>query len=138
MLARYTRKEMGKIWSDENRYNAWLETEILADEAWAELGEIPQKDVEKIKANATFDISRIQEIEAQTKHDVVSFTRAVSESLGEERKWIHYGLTSTDVVDTAYGYLMKQANEILRDDLEKFAETIAKKAKDYKYTVMMG
>ncbi|MDN6138989.1 MAG: adenylosuccinate lyase, partial [Tetragenococcus koreensis] len=80
MLARYTRKEMGKIWSDENRYNAWLETEILADEAWAELGEIPQKDVEKIKANATFDISRIQEIEAQTKHDVVSFTRAVSES----------------------------------------------------------
>ncbi|GEQ49054.1 adenylosuccinate lyase [Tetragenococcus koreensis] len=138
MLARYTRKEMGKIWSDENRYNAWLETEILADEAWAELGEIPQKDVEKIKANATFDISRIQEIEAQTKHDVVSFTRAVSESLGEESKWIHYGLTSTDVVDTAYGYLMKQANEILRNDLEKFAKTIAKKAKDYKYTVMMG
>ncbi|MDN6640487.1 MAG: adenylosuccinate lyase, partial [Tetragenococcus sp.] len=138
MLSRYTRKEMGNIWSDENRYSAWLAVEILADEAWAELGEIPQKDVEKIKANATFDVSRIQEIEAQTKHDVVSFTRAVSESLGEESKWIHYGLTSTDVVDTAYGYLMKQANEILRDDLEKFAETIAKKAKDYKYTVMMG
>lgn len=138
MLARYTRKDMGKIWSDENRYNAWLAVEILADEAWAELGEIPQEDVEKIKANASFDVSRIQEIEAQTRHDVVSFTRAVSETLGEESKWIHYGLTSTDVVDTAYGYLMKQANKILREDLTKFAETIGKKAKEYKYTVMMG
>ncbi|GMA47014.1 adenylosuccinate lyase [Tetragenococcus muriaticus] len=138
MLARYTRKNMGKIWSDENRYNAWLAVEILADEAWGELGEIPQEDVEKIKSNASFDVARIQEIEAQTKHDVVSFTRAVSETLGEESKWIHYGLTSTDVVDTAYGYLMKQANEILRQDLAKFAETIGKKAKEHKYTVMMG
>ena len=138
MLDRYTRKEMGKIWSDENRYNAWLAVEILADEAWTELGEIPQEDMEKIKDNASFKISRIQEIEAQTKHDVVSFTRAVSESLGEESKWIHYGLTSTDVVDTSYGYLMKQANEILRQDLRKFAEVIAAKAKEYKYTVMMG
>ncbi|GEQ36915.1 MAG: adenylosuccinate lyase [Tetragenococcus halophilus] len=138
MLDRYTRKEMGKIWSDENRYNAWLAVEILADEAWTELGEIPQEDMKKIKDKASFDISRIQEIEVQTKHDVVSFTRAVSESLGQESKWIHYGLTSTDVVDTAYGYLMKQANEILRQDLKKFAEVIAAKAKEYKYTVMMG
>lgn len=119
MLDRYTRKEMGKIWSDENRYNAWLAVEILADEAWTELGEIPQEDMKNIKDKASFDITRIQEIEAQTKHDVVSFTRAVSESLGQESKWIHYGLTSTDVVDTAYGYLMKQANEILRQDLKK-------------------
>jgi len=138
MLDRYTRKEMGKVWSDENRYNAWLAVEILADEAWTELGEIPQEDMKDIKDKASFDISRIQEIEAQTKHDVVSFTRAVSESLGEESKWIHYGLTSTDVVDTSYGYLMKQANEILRQDLKKFAEVIAAKAKEYKYTVMMG
>ncbi|MDN6291752.1 MAG: adenylosuccinate lyase [Tetragenococcus halophilus] len=138
MLDRYTRKEMGKIWSDENRYNAWLAVEILADEAWTELGEIPQEDMKNIKDKASFDITRIQEIEAQTKHDVVSFTRAVSESLGQESKWIHYGLTSTDVVDTAYGYLMKQANEILRQDLKKFAEVIAAKAKEYKYTVMMG
>ncbi|GAA3022878.1 adenylosuccinate lyase [Tetragenococcus solitarius] len=138
MLGRYTRKEMGSIWSDENRYNAWLKVEILADEAWAELGEVPQEDVRKIKENASFDVSRIQEIEEQTKHDVVSFTRAVSETLGEESKWIHYGLTSTDVVDTAYGYLMKQANEILRQDLKTFAKTIEEKAKAHKYTVMMG
>ena len=116
MLERYTRPEMGAIWTDKNRYQAWLEVEILADEAWAELGEIPKKDVEKIRANATFDITRILEIEEQTRHDVVAFTRAVSESLGKERKWVHYGLTSTDVVDTAYGYLLKQANDILRKD----------------------
>lgn len=138
MLSRYTRPEMGAIWTEENRYQAWLEVEILADEAWAELGEIPKEDVEKIRANATFDVNRILEIEEMTRHDVVAFTRAVSESLGEERKWVHYGLTSTDVVDTAYGYLLKQANDILRADLKRFAEIIGKKAQEHKYTVMMG
>ncbi|WP_246819796.1 lyase family protein, partial [Aerococcus sp. HMSC035B07] len=92
MIPRYTRPEMGQVWSDDNRYQCWLEVEILAAEAWAELGEIPKEDVEKIRAKATFDIDRIQEIEAQTRHDVVAFTRCVSESLGEERKWVHYGL----------------------------------------------
>lgn len=138
MLERYTRPEMGKIWTDKNRYQAWLEVEILADEAWAELGEIPKEDVEKIREKATFDIDRILEIEAQTRHDVVAFTRAVSESLGDESKWVHYGLTSTDVVDTAYGYLMKQANDLIRKDLETFTAIIGEKAKEHKYTVMMG
>ena len=138
MLTRYTRAEMGNIWSDENRYKAWLEVEILADEAWAELGEIPKEDVEKIRANAGFDIDRILEIEQATRHDVVAFTRAVSETLGEERKWVHYGLTSTDVVDTAYGYLYKQANDILRQDLQEFLAIIGEKALEHKYTVMMG
>ncbi|MGO2083370.1 adenylosuccinate lyase [Vagococcus sp.] len=138
MIERYTREEMGHIWTDENRYQAWLEVEILADEAWAELGEIPQEDVKKIREKATFDIDRILEIEQETRHDVVAFTRAVSESLGEERKWVHYGLTSTDVVDTAYGYLLKQANDILRQDLNRFLEIIGEKAKKYQYTVMMG
>lgn len=138
MLERYTRPEMGKIWTDQNRYQAWLEVEILADEAWAELGEIPKEDVEKIREKATFDIDRILEIEAQTRHDVVAFTRAVSESLGEESKWVHYGLTSTDVVDTAYGYLMKQANDLIRKDLTAFTAIIGEKAKEHKYTVMMG
>lgn len=138
MLERYTRPEMGKIWTDQNRYQAWLEVEILADEAWAELGEIPKEDVEKIREKATFDIDRILEIEAQTRHDVVAFTRAVSESLGDESKWVHYGLTSTDVVDTAYGYLMKQANDLIRKDLETFTAIIGEKAKEHKYTVMMG
>ncbi|MEI5988812.1 adenylosuccinate lyase [Enterococcus termitis] len=138
MIDRYTRPEMGAIWTDENRYKAWLEVEILADEAWAELGEIPKEDVQKIRDNASFDVARILEIEAETRHDVVAFTRAVSETLGEERKWVHYGLTSTDVVDTAYGYQLKQANDILRKDLKKFTEIVGEKAKEHKYTVMMG
>ncbi len=138
MLERYTRPEMGAIWTDQNRYQAWLEVEILADEAWAELGEIPKEDVALIREKATFDIDRILEIEAQTRHDVVAFTRAVSESLGDESKWVHYGLTSTDVVDTAYGYLMKQANDLIREDLNRFVTIIGEKAKEYKHTVMMG
>ncbi|APB31687.1 MULTISPECIES: adenylosuccinate lyase [Vagococcus] len=138
MIERYTRKEMGNIWSDDNRYAAWLEVEILAAEAWASLGEIPKEDTVLIRENATFDIDRILEIEQETRHDVVAFTRAVSESLGQERKWVHYGLTSTDVVDTAYGYLMKQANDILRKDLSEFLEVIKEKALEHKYTVMMG
>ncbi|MBS7576599.1 MULTISPECIES: adenylosuccinate lyase [unclassified Enterococcus] len=138
MIDRYTRPEMGNIWTEENKYRAWLEVEILADEAWAELGEIPKSDVVKIRENADFDVARILEIEKETRHDVVAFTRAVSETLGEERKWVHFGLTSTDVVDTAYGYLLKQANDILREDLVKFTEIIGEKAKAHKYTIMMG
>ncbi len=138
MIERYTRPEMGAIWTDENRYRAWLEVEILACEAWAELGEIPKEDVQKIRENASFDVNRIKEIEEETRHDVVAFTRAVSETLGEERKWVHYGLTSTDVVDTALSYLIKQANSILLQDLERFIEILREKAQEHKYTVMMG
>ncbi|ADC49986.1 adenylosuccinate lyase [Alkalihalophilus pseudofirmus OF4] len=138
MIERYTRPEMGAIWTEENRYKAWLEVEIVACEAWAELGEIPKEDVAKIRENASFDVARIHEIEAETRHDVVAFTRAVSETLGEERKWVHYGLTSTDVVDTALSYLLKQANEILLADLERFLAIIKDKAIEHKYTVMMG
>ena len=138
MITRYTRPEMANIWSDENRYRCWLEVEILACEAWAELGEIPKVDVQKIRDNASFSVERILEIEEETRHDVVAFTRAVSETLGEERKWVHYGLTSTDVVDTAYGYQLKQANDILRKDLRRFLEIIQQKALEHKYTVCMG
>ncbi|MDR1606345.1 MAG: adenylosuccinate lyase [Streptococcaceae bacterium] len=138
MLERYSRPEMSAIWTEENKYQAWLEVEILADEAWAELGEIPKEDVAKIRKHAKFDVARILEIEQETRHDVVAFTRSVSESLGEERKWVHYGLTSTDVVDTAYGYLFKQANDILRADLDRFIAIIADKAREHKLTIMMG
>ncbi|ANB59280.1 adenylosuccinate lyase [Anoxybacteroides amylolyticum] len=138
MIERYTRPEMGAIWTEENRFKAWLEVEILACEAWAELGIIPKEDVEKIRKHASFDIQRIKEIEEETRHDVVAFTRAVSETLGEERKWVHYGLTSTDVVDTALSYLLKQANEILLRDLENFIQVLKEKAQEHKYTVMMG
>lgn len=138
MIERYTRPEMGAIWTEENHYKAWLEVEILADEAWAELGVIPKEDVAKIRKNASFDIDRIKEIELETRHDVVAFTRAVSETLGEERKWVHYGLTSTDVVDTALSYQIKQANNILLKDIENFIEILKNKAQEHKYTVMMG
>lgn len=138
MIARYTRPEMGAIWTEENKYQAWLEVEILACEAWAEIGDIPKADVAKIRENAGFSVDRILEIEEETRHDVVAFTRAVSETLGEERKWVHYGLTSTDVVDTALSYLLKQANEILRKDLTNFIDILAVKAKEHKMTVMMG
>ncbi|MER2057612.1 MAG: adenylosuccinate lyase [Niallia sp.] len=138
MIDRYTRPEMGKIWTEENRFKAWLEVEILACEAWVKLGEIPTEDVKKIRENASFDIERIKEIELDTRHDVVAFTRAVSETLGEERKWVHYGLTSTDVVDTALSYQIKQANEILLKDVENFIEILKNKAQEHKYTVMMG
>ncbi|HHY15753.1 MAG TPA: adenylosuccinate lyase [Firmicutes bacterium] len=138
MIERYTRPEMGAVWSDQNRFAAWLEIEILACEAWAELGVIPKEDAGKIRTKAAFDLDRIREIEKETRHDVVAFTRSVSESLGEESKWIHYGLTSTDVVDTANSYLIKQANEILLADLKNFLQVLKNKAMQYKYTLMMG
>lgn len=138
MIERYTRPEMGNIWTEENRFKAWLEVEILAAEAWAELGEIPKEDVKLIREKASFNIDRIKEIEEETRHDVVAFTRAVSETLGEESKWVHYGLTSTDVVDTALSYQLKQANEIILGDLERFITILKEKAQEHKYTVMMG
>ncbi|GGM29182.1 adenylosuccinate lyase [Paraliobacillus quinghaiensis] len=138
MIERYTREEMGAIWTDENKYQAWLEVEILACEAWSELGIIPKEDVVTLRKNASFDVSRILDIEQETRHDVVAFTRAVSETLGEERKWVHYGLTSTDVVDTALSYNLKQANAIIREGIENFIEILKEKAIEHKHTVMMG
>lgn len=138
MIERYTREEMGAIWTEENKYNAWLEVEILACEAWSELGVIPREDVKKIRKNARVNVDRIYEIEQETRHDVVAFTRALSETLSDEKKWVHYGLTSTDVVDTSLSYLIKQANEIIRKDLHQFIKVLKEKAIEHKHTVMMG
>lgn len=138
MLERYTRPEMGKIWSDENKYAAWLKVEIAATNAWSEIGEVPREDAAKIAQNARFTPERVAELEQVTHHDVVAFTRTVSESLGPEKKWVHFGLTSTDVVDTAQGYILKQADEIIRQDLQELKKTIAEKARKYKNTVEMG
>ncbi|WP_278953649.1 adenylosuccinate lyase [Lactobacillus apis] len=138
MLERYTRPEMGKIWSDENKYAAWLKVEIAATNAWCEAGEVPKEDAEKIAKNASFTAERVAELEQVTHHDVVAFTRTVSESLGPEKKWVHFGLTSTDVVDTAQGYILKQADDIIRQDLHELKNTIAEKARKYKNTVEMG
>lgn len=138
MISRYTREEMAQIWTEENRFKAWLEVEILAAEAWAELGEIPMDEVKNIRPNARIDVDRIKEIEQETRHDVVAFTRQISETLGEEKKWVHYGLTSTDVVDTAQGYLIKQANDVIQKDIETFIEVLKNKAIEHKHTLMMG
>ena len=129
---------MRKVWTEQNKFDAYLRVEILASEAWSQLGVVPKEDVEKLWKNAKFDINRIYEIEQQTRHEIVAFTRAVSETLGEERKWVHYGLTSTDVVDTANGYLLKQANTILLDDIEKMLEVLRQRAIEFKNTPCIG
>ncbi|MBR4870912.1 MAG: adenylosuccinate lyase [Alistipes sp.] len=138
MIERYSREIMRKVWTEQNKFDAYLRVEILASEAWSQLGVVPKEDVEKLWKNASFDINRIYEIEQQTRHDIVAFTRAVSETLGEERKWVHYGLTSTDVVDTANGYLLKQANSILLEDIEKMLEVLRNRAIEFKNTPCIG
>ncbi len=138
MISRYAREEMSGIWTEENQFNAWLDVELAACWAWAKIGVIPMEEVDVLYEKASFKLNRIKEIEEQTRHDVVAFTRAVSESLGDEKKWIHYGLTSTDVVDTAWGVRLKQANAIIKEDLERIISVLAEKAKNHKYTVMMG
>lgn len=138
MIQRYSRKEMLNVWSDKNKFNAWLKVEFFASEAFEKLGIIPKYDVKKLWENGKFDLDRIYELEKETRHDVVAFTRAVSESLGDEKKWVHYGLTSTDVVDTAYGYLLKQANEIIKNDIQKILEVLKEKAIKYKNTPCIG
>jgi adenylosuccinate lyase len=129
---------MSAVWTEENKFGAYLKVEIEAAAAWSQLGVIPAEDVEKLRTKATFDVQRIYEIEKETRHDIVAFTRAVSESLGDEKKWVHYGLTSTDVVDTANGYLIKQANNILRKDLQCFSDILKKRAYEFKDTPCIG
>lgn len=129
---------MRAIWTEQNKFDAYLKVELYASEAWSKLGVVPEEDVNKLWEKASFNIDRIYEIEEQTRHDVVAFTRAVSETLGEERKWVHYGLTSTDVVDTANGYLLKQADEILLKDMEEFLEVLRKRAIEFKETPCIG
>lgn len=138
MIERYSRAEMAAIWTEQAQFQAWLDVELAACRAWSLLGEIPSEDVDILYRDATFDIDRIKEIEESTLHDVVAFTRAVSESLGPEKKWIHYGLTSTDVVDTAWGVRLKKANGIIMLGIDRLIEVLRAKAREHKYTVMMG
>jgi adenylosuccinate lyase len=138
VIDRYSRPEMAGLWTLEKKFEWWLKVEILACEAWAELGVIPREDAQRIRDHARFDVRRVLELEQETRHDVVAFTRAVSESLGPERKWVHYGLTSTDVVDTALAAQLQAACAILRDDLQQLLETLRTLAQRHKYTLMMG
>lgn len=138
MIERYSRPKMRQIWTEQNKFDAYLKIEVLSCKAWSKLGIIPEGDVLKIEKKASFNIDRIKEIEKETKHDVVAFTRAVSESLEEEKKWVHYGLTSTDVVDTANGYLLKQVNDIIEEDIKEFMDVLKKQAIKYKQTPCIG
>lgn len=138
MIERYTRPEMAALWSEEEQFQAWLEVELAACAAWSELGVIPKEDVDRLYKHASFDVDRIHEIEEVTRHDVVAFTRAVSETLGEEKKWVHYGLTSSDVVDTAWSVRLKKANKILLDGIDHLIEVLGHRAKEHKMTLMMG
>lgn len=137
MIERYSRKVMRDIWTEQSKFEAYLKVEISNAKAWAELGVVPKEDLPKLD-KACFSIDRIKEIEEITKHDVVAFTRAVGETLGDEKKWIHYGLTSTDVVDTANGYLLKKANAILRKDIVDIMEVLKKRALEFKNTPCIG
>lgn len=138
MIERYTLPKMGSLWSDENRFRTWLKIEILACEALAKMGKIPSDDLNVIKEKANFDISRINEIEKEVQHDVIAFVTSVQEFVGPSGRFIHMGLTSNDVVDTALSFLMKEAVEVLVDDIEGLLRIIDEKAKKYKYTPMIG
>jgi adenylosuccinate lyase len=138
MILRYSKENMRKIWTEEAKFESYLKIEILACEAWSKLNVIPEKDIIKIKEKAKINLKRIKEIEEETKHDVIAFTRAVSECLGDEKKWIHYGLTSTDIVDTSNAYLIKKANDIIYNDLIAFTKVLKDKAIKYKNTPCIG
>lgn len=138
MIDRYARPEMQKIWNRQSQFQSWLDVEIAVVKAWNKDGKVPDQDLELIEKKAKFDLDRIDELESQTHHDVIAFTRSVSESLGEERKWIHYGLTSTDVVDTAQSLRLKAANEIISADLETLKTTLKELSIKYKGLIAVG
>ncbi|MEK9136372.1 MAG: adenylosuccinate lyase, partial [Bacteroidota bacterium] len=138
MISRYTRPEMGKIWEDQNKFAIWLEIEILACEAQAELGVIPKEAVKVIREKASFNVAKIDEIEREVKHDVIAFLTNVGEYVGTESRFIHLGMTSSDVLDTCLAVQMKQSGELLLADLQKLAEVLARRAKEFKKTIMVG
>lgn len=143
MIPRYTRPEMGRIWSEENRFRQWLEVELAASEALAELGKVPVEAAEALRKHADFDVDRINAIEAEVRHDVIAFTTAVSEKMAaagqaEHSRWFHYGLTSNDVVDTAQALVIQQASEPITQGIEKFREVLKRRAWEFKDAVIVG
>lgn len=138
MIDRYATEEMKKIWNNENKYRVWLKVELAVLKAYAEKGIIPKDDYLKIEKRAKIDAKRIDELEAETRHDVIAFTRAVGENLGAEGRWFHYGLTSTDVVDTANALMLKEANILIEKELWRLINILKKKALAYKNTPCIG
>src|SRR5450432_4108180 len=143
MIARYTRPEMGRIWSDQNKFQQWLEVELAASEALAERGVVPAEAARLLRAHAGFDVPRILEIEKEVRHDVIAFTTAVAETMAqaghaESSRWFHYGMTSNDVVDTAQALQLQQASKILLDDLEKLRAVLKRRALEFQHAVQIG
>lgn len=143
MIDRYTRPQMGRIWSEENRFRQWLEVELAASEALAELGEVPVEAAQALRKHADFDVKRINEIEAEVRHDVIAFTTAVSEKMAEagqaeHSRWLHYGLTSNDVVDTAQALVIQQASGPIAESIEQFREVLKRRAWEFKDAVIVG
>jgi adenylosuccinate lyase len=143
MIPRYTRLEMGRIWSDQNKFQQWLEVELAASEALAELGVVPAEAARLLRAHAGFDVDRIFEIEKEVRHDVIAFTTSVAETMAraghaEASRWFHYGLTSNDVVDTAQALLLRQASAIVRADLEALRAALKRRALEFQHTVQIG
>ncbi len=143
MIPRYTRPEMGRIWSDRNKFQQWLEVELAASEALAQLGVVPAEAARLLREHAGFEVERIHEIEREVKHDVIAFTTAVAETMqarghGEVSRWFHYGLTSNDVVDTAQALLLQQASAILIGDLLQLREALKRRALEFRRTVQIG
>ena len=138
MIDRYTRPEMGQIWTLENRYRAWLEVELAVCEGWAELGRIPAEAVEVIRRKAVIDVDRIQEIEQTTRHDVIAFLTSLEEKIGPEARYIHLGCTSSDIVDTANGYLFLQAGKLILADMDMLLASLRRLAEKYKGVLCMG
>lgn len=138
MVERYAREEMKKLWDMNAKYSAWLEVEKALVRGWNKLGLIPDSDCEKICKNAKFDIARIDEIESVTKHDLIAFTTSVAESLGEESRWVHYGITSSDCIDTAVALQMRDSLKIILDDIKQVREAIKTRAYQHKDTLMVG
>jgi len=143
MIARYTRPAMGRIWSDQNKFQQWLEVELAASEALAERGVVPAEAARLLRAHAGFEVERIHEIEKEVKHDVIAFTTAVAETMAtaghaEASRWLHYGLTSNDVVDTAQALLLQQAAAIVLSGLEALRKTLKRRALEFQHTVQIG
>ncbi|HVW08513.1 MAG TPA: adenylosuccinate lyase, partial [Bryobacteraceae bacterium] len=143
MIPRYTRPEMGAVWSDQNKFQQWLEVELAASETLASLGTVPAADAALLRRHASFNVARIDEIEKTTRHDVIAFTTSVAESMAaaghpEASRWFHYGLTSTDVVDTAQALQLRQAAKILIADLQRLREVLKRRAFEFKHTVQIG
>jgi len=138
VIPRYTRPEMGRIWSDENKFRMWLRVEVAATETLAEAGMVPQSAAKAIREHGDFDLARIQALEAEVKHDVIAFTTAVAEKVGPEARWLHFGLTSNDVVDTAQALQIHEASLIIRNDLEALKTVLKRRAFEFQHTPTIG